>query len=226
MEQRNSSSSEFNKTGQGKNTALRKIFIYIFCGAVAVVYGYIFLIGRRPDVSREYRMYFMEHTLSDWPGEGRFVYSPGTKEYCLAYDKYDLSYPTLCLRKGKGWKNVSKTGSQFDGEEAGIYYPFEDGLENGGKLKMSLNGFTGKKEVDIYVKYSRDDLPKMQDARDVFDESGQVEEKIGSIRADGEYVFEVPPVKKGDLAHIIFKGKGPEKDRSAFNLYWIEIDSK
>ena len=226
MEQQNSSSSEFNKPRQGKKTAPWKILLYIICGAVVAVYGYIFWLGRKPEVSREYRMYFMEHTLSDWPGEGRFTYSLGTKEYCLAYDKYELSHPKLCLRKGQGWNNVSKDGSQFSGSDASIYYPIESGLEKGGYVKMGINKFTGEKPVDVYIKYSKDSLPKNQDAGSLFDESGQTEEKIGSISADGEYKFSLPSIKSGDLAQVIFKTKGDSKKTSSFILYWIEVDGK
>lgn len=226
MEQQNSSSLEFNKPRQGKKTAPWKILLYIICGAVVAVYGYVFWLGRKPEVSREYRMYFMEHTLSDWPGEGRFTYVHGTKEYCLAYNKYELNQPKLCLRKGQGWSNVSDKGSQFSGEDANIYYPIESGLKEGGYVKMEINEFTGKSSVDVYIKYSKDGLPKNQDPRKLFDESGQTEEKIGSISASGEYKFRLPEIKDGDLAQVIFKTSGEGRVPSSFILYWIEVDGE
>lgn len=62
-----------------------------YAGAVILACFYLLVLwwGKNPDVGLEYRMYYLTHELSDWPGYGKLSYEPGTTEYCTTLKDKD-----------------------------------------------------------------------------------------------------------------------------------------
>ena len=69
-----------------------------YAGAVILACFYLLVLwwGKNPDVGLEYRMYYLTHELSDWPGYGKLSYEPGTTEYCTTLTRLiKVGIPTL-----------------------------------------------------------------------------------------------------------------------------------
>ena len=97
-----------------------------YAGAVILACFYLLVLwwGKNPDVGLEYRMYYLTHELSDWPGYGKLSYEPGTTEYCTTLKDKDGNERSInvCRRKGKGWKEDQYEGSTNSGKDAYLYY--------------------------------------------------------------------------------------------------------
>lgn len=101
-----------------------KILIYVVTVVLAIFYVVVLWWGKNPDVDIEYRMYYITHELSDWPGFGKLSYNLGTKEICTGLkdrNGSDVTYK-VCRRKGKGWESEQYEGSVSKGSEAYLYY--------------------------------------------------------------------------------------------------------
>ncbi len=51
-----------------KKTVL-KILLYSACAGLIVFYAITLKIGGNPDVSENYRAFYIDHTIDEWPGE-------------------------------------------------------------------------------------------------------------------------------------------------------------
>ena len=72
---KNNKSDRLNKCG--------RVAVYAICAALVVFYCLVRCWGFNPNVGIEYRMYYLTHELSDWPGYGNLKYTYGTKEICI-----------------------------------------------------------------------------------------------------------------------------------------------
>ena len=66
-----------------KNIA--RVLLYAACGVLVVFYILVLWWGKNPKVGTEYRMYYLTHELTDWPGYGNLKYTFGTKEICTEH---------------------------------------------------------------------------------------------------------------------------------------------
>ena len=64
-EKRNFLKSGFNIM---KKTVL-KILLYSACAGLIVFYAITLKIGGNPDVAENYRAFYIDHTIDEWPGE-------------------------------------------------------------------------------------------------------------------------------------------------------------
>ncbi len=187
---------------------LWRIPVYAACAGLAGYYAFVLFLGKKPEVSREYRMYYMDHVLSDWPGEGGLEYDPGTLLYGTGYSKYRKTGLPLCITKGQGWKNreTQTHGSENSSDTASVFFAFTDGLPEGGTLKLDIDRFTGDEKVSILFKYkTKNDIEEIIN--------------VGEFTAMGEYRYTLPAVMENDLTELIFKTKG-----SVYRLWTVEID--
>ena len=51
-----------------KNIA--RVLLYTACAVLVVFYILVLWWGKNPKVGTEYRMYYLTHELTDWPGYG------------------------------------------------------------------------------------------------------------------------------------------------------------
>lgn len=45
---------------------LMKVILYLACVAFIAFYLYVLYLGTKPDVSDQYRAYYIDHTVSEW----------------------------------------------------------------------------------------------------------------------------------------------------------------
>ena len=78
-----------------------------YAGAVILACFYLLVLwwGKNPDVGLEYRMYYLTHELSDWPGYGKLSYEQGTTEYCT----------TLKDKDGNEYQCMPPQGKRLEG---------------------------------------------------------------------------------------------------------------
>ena len=186
------------------NKIIKNIIWYAACAGLVAFFGFVFLKGRKPEVSREYRMYYIDHTLSDYPGEGNFSYTPGTMQYCMNYSKWDKRPSPLCLTKGKGWNRSEEQGdgAWSTAAESEIYFPLNAELAAGGVLKIDTDKYEGSGEVDVLLVFTKDESLTGSAG---FDTGAQVTEKIGSFSDKGEHTFTLPKLREGDITRVIFR---------------------
>ncbi len=176
-----------------KNIFIKRAAIYALSAALAAFYVLVLWCGKNPRVGIEYKMYYITHELSDWPGYGKLSYTLGTVEYCTGlYDEagYEVGY-TVCQRKGQGWYAPKNTGCLMREQSASLYYVPDSSAQNV-QLSLTVSQFDGGGSVEVYA-------------------DGEL---IGSISQKGEVHFIVPSVKQNELLTIRF-----EADGQLFRLY-------
>ena len=83
-----------------KNIA--RVLLYAACAVLVVFYILVLWWGKNPKVGTEYRMYYLTHELTDWPGYGNLKYTFGTKEICTEHkDRNGKEQSNVCSRKGQ-----------------------------------------------------------------------------------------------------------------------------
>lgn len=169
--------------------------VIFYAGAIMLVVFYVVVLwwGQNPKVGLEYRMYYITHELSDWPGYGKLSYVPGTVEYCTGLKNRsgeDVSWQ-VCRRKGKGWNTEQYEGSKNSADKAYVYYVLEEALEHAA-YQVEINEFTGDGEVFVYCN----------------------DKNVGSFRQTGVFTFEIGELKKEELTTIRFEAKD-----CTFNLW-------
>ena len=84
-----------------KNIA--RVLLYAACAVLVVFYILVLWWGKNPKVGTEYRMYYLTHELTDWPGYGNLKYTFGTKDICTEHkDRNGKEQSNVCSRKGQG----------------------------------------------------------------------------------------------------------------------------
>lgn len=97
---------------------IRKIICYGISLCLVGFYCFTLLSGMNPQVPMEYKMYYMDRTLVDWPGYGGLAYKPGT-ELNFCYLKNDENQ---VKRRGTGWQKLETEGCGFADPNAYVYF--------------------------------------------------------------------------------------------------------
>lgn len=43
-----------------------KILLYLICAGIIAFYCYVLYLGTKPNVSEQYRAYYIDHTVTEW----------------------------------------------------------------------------------------------------------------------------------------------------------------
>lgn len=184
----------------------RFIAFWLVAVLLAGFYLTMLICGRTPNVGIEYRMYYITHELSDWPGFGNLSYELGTEEICTSLktkDNKDFAGGKVCQRKGQGFLPKQYEGSESTGQASYIYYIPTEGSDTAA-FQFVINGFTegetGKGTVKVYV-----DKKGTEDSGGT-DRSKETEDfqEIGTFQGEGSYSMEIGSVTKDELLTIKF----------------------
>lgn len=104
---------------KSKKVFLKLIPIYVICALI--LFSYFFILFLKPNVCLEYKMYYIDDTLSDWPGYGGLSYNLGDTVF-FGENKADK----LSKRRGDGWAPREETFCFTDGKEATVYFVIEN----------------------------------------------------------------------------------------------------
>lgn len=159
-----------------------------YAGSVVLAVFYLLVLwwGKNPKVGLEYKMYYITHELSDWPGYGNLSYQPGTIEYCtnLKDKNGNEQMFNVCQRKGKGWKEDQYEGSKNSEKDSYIYYVLNDTYDTF-VYQCEITEFTGTGVVEVYCN----------------------ERKIGEIQGTGTFTFEIGKLEEKELVTIRFRAE-------------------
>ncbi len=173
-------SNELKKTpGRG-----HKAWLYAVSLVLVVFYILVLYLGLKPNVGIEYKMYYISHELSDWPGFGKLTYSLGTKEICTGYldtDGHLFPYK-VCARKGQGWNRWQYYGSSNNARESSIYYLLDEDSQSS-SYTIEIVDYSGKGKVELY----------------------RGDQYLGEFSDKGIYTYEVGSLEKGELIKFTFK---------------------
>lgn len=174
-----------------------KILLYAISAMLIMLYLVVLWWGQHPKVGIEYRMYYLTHELSDWPGYGKLSYQLGTKEYCTSLkdrNGTEVAYK-VCQRKGQGWKKEQYEGSENNSTESFIYY-LPKSSKAQAVYEFQVNSFEGTEAVAVYA----DD------------------KQIGTFDSSGSFRFTIDEVTENELLTIKFVS-----DKSVFCLWSTQI---
>lgn len=154
-----------------------------------------------PNVGIEYKMYYITHELSDWPGYGNLSYTLGTTEICTGrWNKEgNLVDYTVCMRKGTGWEKNQNEGSKSCDKESFIYYMPKESVDKG-ILTIQVKDVWCKdnKGINVYVN----------------------DKKVGTFETSGLYKFTMESCKKDELLCVKF-----DSGDNTFLLWSISLDN-
>lgn len=184
----------------------RFIAFWLVAVLLAGFYLTMLICGKMPDVGIEYRMYYLTHELSDWPGYGNLSYELGTEEICTSLktkDNKDFTGGKVCQRKGQGFLPKQYEGSESTGEASYIYYIPTEGADTA-TFQFEINGFTegekGSGSVKVYVeKKGIEDSQNTESSQDI-----DGFQEIGTFNGEGSYSMDIGSIAKDELLTIKF----------------------
>jgi len=118
--------------------------------AILLVTGYFYVLfhGLHPDVCWEYKLYYVDKKLEDWPKYGGLAYKLDTEEdFTLKTGSGVID----AKRKGKGWSGEEEDGTWTIGGESFLYYttlPISDELL---QIKLNICQNMNGVIVDVYA---------------------------------------------------------------------------
>ena len=184
----------------------RFIAFWLVAVLLAGFYLTMLICGKMPDVGIEYRMYYLTHELSDWPGYGNLSYELGTEEICTSLktkDNKDFTDGKVCQRKGQGFLPKQYEGSESTGEASYIYYIPTEGADTA-VFQFEINGFTeggnGNGSVKVYVEKKKiEDSQSTESSQDI-----DGFQEIGIFNGEGSYSMDIGSIAKDELLTIKF----------------------
>ena len=181
-----------------KHSMSAQVILYVICAALVIFYCLDLWWGIKPRVGIEYKMYYITHELTDWPGYGNLGYTYGTKEICIERNENTIANTSdvICARKGQGFEKATMTGAKSKGKDSYVYY-LTDGEAQNAVLHIDIREFSGE-SVNVYAG----------------------DNCIGSVTGAGSYSFDVGRLKADELLKIHF-----ENNNSVYTLYSIELDA-
>lgn len=125
-----------------------RLFAYGLSIVLVATYMLILWSARSPQVSLEYKMYYIERTLREWPGNGGLAYELGTKESFATDDMAEEGY---VKRLTEGWSYPEVLGIWTDGEQASLIYIITDTVEEDLTLEMEIPQYISGVSVQVYA---------------------------------------------------------------------------
>ncbi len=180
------------------------VLLYMVCVVLVVFYITVLWWGKNPKVGTEYRMYYLTHELTDWPGYGKLSYSYGTTEYCTEHkDRNGNELSNVCSRKGQGWQKSKRyDGTKNTANDSYLYYipkKSSDSVKLVCDITEYNNADYDAEDIKVYV-------------NDML---------IGSIDKAGKTELKIGHVDGGELLTVKFKS-----DNMTYILYSISLDEE
>lgn len=98
----------------------------------------------RPNVCKEYKMYYITKELKDWPGYNGLNYKLGTQLM------FKNTSGNVAKCKGEGWNETEESGT-WTKEKAMLYLNVLDGAEESINLNIGILDFVPEAEVSIKI---------------------------------------------------------------------------
>jgi len=118
--------------------------------AILLVTGYFYVLfhGLHPDVGWEYKLYYVDKKLEDWPKYGGLAYKLGTEEDFTS--KTGIGVIDV-KRKGKGWSGEEEKGTWTIGKESFLYYSAIPTSDKSLQINLNICNNMNGVIVDVYA---------------------------------------------------------------------------
>lgn len=213
--------TENAKEGVSASKSPRRVLYYGISFLLVVAYVAVAGLALNPDVSPEYRQYYVEGNVESWPGENGLDYEPGTRLYFGA----NASNETVELEhRGKGWSAKESWGAWSRGTEAHLVFILDDRPSSGLNLSVNATGFAENDTQIADVVVNGDRLTSMRVST----------EGIDTYRLLIPERF-LETTRNGDgLLHVVFRIRNPvspkelgvndDSRRLGLGVQWIELE--
>ena len=108
---------------------LKTISMYVISLILIVFYIGILIKGINTDANTEYKLYYVERVLQDWPGYGGLKYDLGVPI------GFGIQEENVVKRRGKGWGNLEENACWTIGSNASLYF---SEIPSGEPLMLSI----------------------------------------------------------------------------------------
>lgn len=125
----------------------KKIAAYVLSAVLVIGYFAILWWARTPEVSDVYRMYFIDHSLSVWPGDTGLNCELGVTEYLGAHSEEEKT----AFRLGRGWYDAEEEGRWTKGDEAILLYHQVPELSGDLIFTYTITNWITDGEVEIFA---------------------------------------------------------------------------
>ena len=102
-----------------KKKLLRLIPIYLLC--LILLFSYLFILFLKPDVCLEYKMYYIDDILWDWPGYNGLDYKLGETVY---FGETLADHNSK--RRGHGWAQRDNDYCSTNGNRVSVYFALKE----------------------------------------------------------------------------------------------------
>ncbi len=123
------------------------VLFYMLMGLLCAWYLVVIYWSFNPNVGLEYRLYYIEKELSDWPGYGGLSYKWSEKLY---FGTETDSYTKL-KNRGKGWEPASTDGAWAVGEEFDLIFVLQDEVPSEGVILQFEAAAYDSQRLDLYI---------------------------------------------------------------------------
>lgn len=112
-----------------KNEVIKVLPYYLIGIGLIIFYLFVLYKGIAIDSCREYKLYYVDKLLEDWPGYGGLEYELGTPV------DFDLGSGSPVRQRGKGWGTLETEGCWIE-DEAILYF---SGLPTDRDLMLTIS---------------------------------------------------------------------------------------
>ncbi len=150
---------------------------------LVTLYAIVAYLALHPNVPMEYRLYYLEDKLEDWPGYGGLNVQPGDTLYFSATRQNSVRH------RGSGWEDSTGQRSCLGREPAMLYLRFRHGDAAPLMLQVTLQGAqSGAETIGVEINQRRvGDLTPV--ARASSDLRLRIEEPIAPVSGLWEIAF-------------------------------------
>lgn len=120
---------------------MRRIARYLICVLLIVFYLFTLSLSFFSNVPVEYKLYYVDKSLSNWPGYGGLSYDLGKR--ISFYGDSTNNY------RGLGWSNQEKWGTWTDGSESTMYLDIKQHITSDLTLKFYAHSCVQPRNIKI-----------------------------------------------------------------------------
>ncbi len=123
--------------------------LYIVSICLCFWYATVLYWAQIPNVCPEYKLYYLDKKLIDWPGYGGLSYNLGEKIFFKTDDNGMQKVPF----RGQGWSGIESWGTWTIGHNADLFFALEDDIDSDLIMTTKATAFRpgGYQLVDVSV---------------------------------------------------------------------------
>jgi hypothetical protein len=184
---------------------IQMIFVYIVCVVLIIWYLLTLYAAANPNVSEQFKLYYITNDLSDWPGD-RGLFLLESQNYCFSSEP-GLDEPIL--HRDSKWNDLGEDFMYSQANSAGLFIRLDDSME-GIDWILSINVKSDVKDAELIVTLDNQKLGSIY-LTENFNNS--------SISVPGNII-----VNPSDIHHLTFSLNREIGNFDMESLSWVRQD--